>query len=90
MEMYSIYDRKLREYGSIVLAANDAAVVRMVKMGIRPGEDTVMSKFPEDFEVHRVGSFDPSTGEIVADGRPVVTAQLAQVLEVRKDVSDAG
>lgn len=79
MEMYCVYDRKLREYGAIWLAANPAVAVRNMQATLR-GSGAMMEKFPEDFEVHKIGSFNNTTGEVKAEGRPVVVAQLDTVL----------
>jgi len=79
-EMYSVYDRKLREYGHIVLSPNRAAVARSLQMGVR-GSGSVMEKYPGDFELHKVGTFNTSTGEVTANGRPEVLTTLDVILE---------
>jgi len=81
MEMYCIYDRKLREYGSILLSPNPGAMYRTCQVGIK-GTNSLMEKYPQDFELHRIGTFNTSTGEIEASGRPEVIALLSDVLEV--------
>lgn len=79
MEMYSVYDRKLREYGNVLLAANFAALSRTLQMGLR-GTGSLMETYPDDFEVMLLGTFDVGTGEIVIDGRPKVVGSLAQIV----------
>lgn len=81
MEMYSVYDRKVREYGAILLAPNVGAMGRQVQVGVR-GSNSLMEKYPEDFEIHKVGTFDTDTGEVVAPGRPEIVAPLTVVLGV--------
>jgi len=81
MEMYAIYDRKLREYGSILLSPNEASMFRTIQVGVK-GSQSLMEKYPTDFELHKLGEFDSSTGEVKVDGRPHVVALLSDVMEV--------
>lgn len=62
MRVYSLFDRKLREYGSLVLCQNDEAVKRAIHEGI-PANSTV-GKYPEDYDVMLLGDFDSATGVI--------------------------
>lgn len=80
MEMYSVYDRKLREYGAILLSANQAAMYRTIQVGVR-GSNSLMEKYPGDFELHKVGEFNTEFGEITTNGRPEVVALLSDILE---------
>lgn len=79
-EMYSVYDRKLRQYSQIVLSPNYGAVARSLQMGIR-GKGDLMDTYPQDFELHRLGTFNTATGELVSVGRPEVVATLDVILE---------
>lgn len=81
MEMYSIYDRKLRSYGGILLSPNQQSVTRDVQVGVADS-GSLMEKFPEDFELHRVGYFDRDLGTITpVDSRPEVVGQLADIVK---------
>lgn len=62
MRVYTLYDRKVKEYGNLVLGPNDASVMRALKDGVRG--DTTMGKYPEDFDLVSVGEFDPETGAL--------------------------
>jgi len=81
MEMYSVYDRKLREYGAILLSQNEAACFRMIQVGVK-GSGSLMEKYPADFELHKVGLFNTELGEVTTSGRPEVIATLSEILEV--------
>lgn len=66
--IYSVLDRKLREYGQLGLARNDEAVQRAIGDQVR-GSGTLMEKYPGDFDLYCVGEFDSETG--VVEGYPV-------------------
>jgi len=80
VKVYSLLDRKVREFGQLVLARNDEEIRRIVLDSV-PGSNTVMSKHPEDFDVFCVGEFDENSGRLtVADAKLVVN--VGQLLEV--------
>lgn len=62
--IYSLFDRKVREYGQLVLGSNDATIIRgLVESLSRTGKNTV-EKYPEDFDLMCVGEFNCETGEL--------------------------
>lgn len=64
MNVYSLHDRKLRQYGQLVLERNDFAVQRSLADGIRAAGDSLLAKHPEDFDLYEVGSFHDESGVI--------------------------
>lgn len=75
MRVYSIFDRKLREYGQLVLAKNDEVIRRMALDSVR-GSGGDIEQHPEDYDLYHVGDFDRDTGRLdVSDPRLVVTLQ---------------
>lgn len=67
MKIFSMLDKKMGEYGALVLANNDEVVIRGLSehlVGER-GNSTLV-KHPEDFDLMCVGQFDVETGRIVA------------------------
>lgn len=71
MRVYTLYDKKVREYGNLVLGGNDGAVLRALREA--KGSDTTMGKYPEDFDLVCVGEFDPETGALDGFGAQLVT-----------------
>lgn len=65
MRIYSIYDRKLKEYGALVLCGTDGAVCRALREGLPEG--STMAKYPEDYDLMFLGVFDPGSGVIVGE-----------------------
>lgn len=80
MKVYSILDRKLKEYGPLFLSRNDDAVRRAVVDGFR-GSNSVMEKHPDDFDLYEVGVFNHDTGELIGCS-PVLVFTLGAILEV--------
>lgn len=70
MRVYTLYDRKVKEYGNLVLGPNNNAILRALKDGMRP--DTTMGKYPEDFDLVCVGEFDPETGQLEGFGADLI------------------
>lgn len=63
MKIYSLFDRKLREYGQLVTMVNDDGVMRAMKeMQAQSNGGSTLEKYPEDFDLMCVGEFDPQTG----------------------------
>lgn len=79
MLVFSLLDRKLREYGNPVLANNADAVQRALVDGI-VGTKSLVEKHPEDFDLMYVGSFDTETGELVGVGIPRLIVNVAQLI----------
>lgn len=70
MNVYALWDRKVREYGQLVVAANDEAVIRALRDGIPKG--STVEKYPDDFDLMRLGNFDPESGGLNGEDRAFV------------------
>lgn len=80
MLVYSLLDVKAREYGPLVLAANDEMLFRSLRDGV-PGSGSVLEKYPEDFQVMYLGVFDQDTGQLVPESIPQLLRTVREVLE---------
>lgn len=67
LRVYSLFDRKMREFGALVLAPTDGAVKRGLLEAFRSGRVSTLSQYPADFELHCLGTFDESSGELVGE-----------------------
>jgi len=66
--MFSIFDRKLREYGAPLVQRNEESMCRELRS--MKGSLGMMDKYPEDFDLHVIGEYDAETGRVdVTDGR---------------------
>lgn len=82
MKIYSLFDRKLREYGQLVTMTNDDGVVRaMREMGSQSKGQSTLEKYPEDFDLMCVGEFDPVTGILnIESAVPRLVANVGSIL----------
>lgn len=58
--LYSIFDTKSREFSPPQIHHNDDVASRTV-LGALTG-DSMLSRFPQDYELHHVGTFDSEKG----------------------------
>lgn len=82
MRIYSLLDRKMREYGALVLGTNDETVVRALRESVAQNGNSTMGKYPEDYDLMCVGEFDPIGGEVVGRS-PVLVVNVAELVEGR-------
>lgn len=59
--IYGLWDRKAHRYLSTFTETNDDTAKRNFDT-IRKDNNTLFGKFPEDFELYRLGNFDDNTG----------------------------
>lgn len=67
MYVYSLFDRKLKLFGQLVLERNDFAVQRSLVDGLAGAPDSLMAKHPEDFDLYHVGMFDDEAGKLTGE-----------------------
>lgn len=79
MQVFSLFDRKLREYGSLVLANNAEAVKRALVDGVR-GSGSLVEKHPQDFDLMEIGMFDTDSGILVPGKLPVLVDNVGTLL----------
>lgn len=63
LNAYSLNDKKSRTFAAPFFFHNDAQAIRALVATARD-EITTIAKFPEDFDLYRIGSFDDSTGQL--------------------------
>lgn len=78
MQLFSILDRKLKEFGPVVVMKNEAAIRRAL-VEANDGKSG-MFKYPDDFDVYLLGDFDVETGVILPCGVPVVLDSVFTIL----------
>lgn len=87
MRIYSLFDLKMKEYGNLVLGQNDEVIVRAMRDGIA-GSGSSVDKYPDDFELHYLGTFNPETGAVTVVMTPELVAKVGDVL--RGPIPQAG
>lgn len=62
MFLYSLLDKKAAVYGGIMMAQNDAMICRTLEEMCPPTH--TVRRYPTDFELYLVGSFDDATARL--------------------------
>lgn len=78
VRMYSLFDRKRREFGPVFSAKNDEDMRRGL-YELR-GSGTLPDKYPEDYDVFYLGDYDQATGQLFACEIPSMVVNLEPVL----------
>lgn len=63
MFLYAMLDKKAGVYGPVMMAHNDVHMTRVLQETFRGSSHTV-EKFPEDFDLYQVASYDGESGEV--------------------------
>lgn len=74
--IYSIFDKKAQEYNAPFVEVTDATAIRAIQDVVSNSEHP-FSKFSEDYELVKLGSFDPATG--IIEMEPMDLIQLAKL-----------
>lgn len=79
-QVYSVYDLKSEFYGPPVLFHNDEDARRGFA-SVYSRSDSPMVKYPQDYRVFRLGTFDDNAGvlEMPESGLPVFIAEFASL-----------
>lgn len=83
--LYAIFDKKAKSYGPIFGVPHDAVAIREFGAAVE-SPNSVLAKYPEDFELHVVGSFfDDSVMPVVGfEPTVVITASAYVASQVRE------
>lgn len=84
MRIYSLFDRKLREYGQLVMMNNDEAVKRALAESLPQSQGTTLAKYPEDFDLMYLGEIDVTTGVIERSMVPVLVINVAGLIPIEE------
>lgn len=77
LNIYATYDIKAEAHGTPFFMANDDLARRALgNVGRNP--DTTIALNPEDFRLHRIGSFDDNSGLITPEDKPVFVANATE------------
>jgi hypothetical protein len=61
--IYAIYDKKAKVYQTPFFMRQDEEAVRALREAIAAG-DSLVSRYPEDYKLYRIGEWDEETAEI--------------------------
>lgn len=72
LHLYAVRDIKAQAFGRPFTIANNAMAFRAF-VAAQQDSSSEMSKYPEDFQLYQLGSFDDQTGEIIPFNPTLVT-----------------
>lgn len=81
LNVYSMYDVKAQSFAAPMVFVNDEICRRGV-LGVLGG-DNEMSKFPGDFDVYRIGTFDTDDA-LIAPDQPALVFNIGELLAAAK------
>lgn len=82
VKAYCVLDVKSKIYNTPMFLINDAVAQRQFEVIVNDG-NSIISKFPEDYRLYRVGEFDMLSGLITPEKAPV---EIAHGLSFKKEV----
>ena len=86
--IYSIYDSKANAFQQPFYFVNDEIATRAAQSTIED-QNSAIAKYPEDFTLISLGTFDPDTGEIEYDQHHRVVLHF-KTLRPRQQTMDDG
>lgn len=75
--LYSVYDRKSKTYATPFTEIADGTAIRAMQDLIANNQNHPFARYPEDFELVRVGSFNEIDGSISEDPQGSVIEMAA-------------
>lgn len=76
--VYTVYDKKVASYGNLILASHVGEVSRSIERALGDSE-SALSKWPGEFQVVTLGTYNQATGEILSAPVEVVLEVAALV-----------
>ena len=64
MKLFAMYDKKASFYLQPFPDTSTIAALRGFEVAVN-NSDSIFSRFPDDFELHELASFDQNTGEVI-------------------------
>jgi hypothetical protein len=80
-KIFAIYDSKAETYNNPYFALTTGAAIREFELAVQ-NNDSMLSKYPEDYTLFEIGTFDDSTAEIMPYAAHV---SLGKALEYIKE-----
>jgi len=78
-KMYSVYDSKSEIFSSPFTSVNDSTAVRDFSRAVND-EQTDINRFPLDYSLFTLGTFDDTSGVITPASPPAVLVQAASLV----------
>lgn len=64
VQIFTMYDKKMQIHHNPVYSVNRGTMMRQVQDTLQRNPDTLMARFPVDYELYLIGEFDDIKGKI--------------------------
>jgi hypothetical protein len=81
IQLYSVFDRKAKVYNTPMFLVNDQVALRVFHSMVFD-KDTMVSRYPEDYILYRVGEFNTLDGIVKGSCYP---EEIAQGIQLKKE-----
>jgi len=82
MEMYSTYDKKTKVYQQPMFSVNRGSMLREFSDFLKTrGKDTMMAKYPGDYQLCRIGWYEEDTGSVEGLKNPDIICDVDDLIE---------
>lgn len=87
--LFSMFDVKASNFGPLMTLENADVARRMFVTSILSGQESLVTKFPDDFILYEMGGFDNSTGQFCIHPAPIkVMSGFEAVESAKKYIQD--
>lgn len=90
MNVYALFDRKLRQYGQLMQERNDFGIQRGMADGIAGNREALISKHPGDFDLYQVAEFNDESGVLVPVVPPRLVSNMLELVAVAPSLEKEG
>jgi len=74
LNVYAVYDGKVGLFAKPMFLRSDGEALRPFMMQCE-NEETPLNKWPEDYTLHRLGTYSEETGEMITESPPALVAK---------------
>lgn len=64
MQIYVLHDKKAKIYGVPLATRNEVEMVRNITTVVNIHDDSMLYRYPDDFDLYLLGTYDDNTGTI--------------------------
>lgn len=79
-KLYSVFDVKATTFAAPFILQNDAIAIRSFAAAVKDPE-SMLSKYPEDYILYCIGTFDPDSSVIDSFAKPVHLAVASNFVQ---------
>lgn len=72
MNMYSVRDAQTGHFNVPFFQTDDVQAIRMMALAATDKDQSFVARFPQHFDLYRLGEFDQRTGDFSGDGAKFV------------------